>query len=190
MGRALIVSAGSTANEYLSQHLAALGYVRPSIVPSGAEARRRMSEGDFEIICVNAPLPDEFGHELCIDAMESTNAGVILLAKAAEAEQLEARMSEYGIIVLNKPFSNALFAQLIHMTAAGNRRLLRLRQENRRLQDKLAQLRLVCQAKCLMVERQHISEADAHRIIEKQAMDTRRPRGEIAQEIIDSLQED
>ena len=69
MGRALIVSAGASSNEYISARLAELGYTRPMIIPSGAEARRRMLESDFELIVVNAPLPDEFGHELCSSAV-------------------------------------------------------------------------------------------------------------------------
>ena len=80
MGRALIVSAGASSNEYISARLAELGYTRPTIIPSGAEARRRMLESDFELIVVNAPLPDEFGHELCSSAVEKTDAGVVLLA--------------------------------------------------------------------------------------------------------------
>ena len=45
MARAMIVSAGASSNEYLSARLTELGYVRPVIVPSGTEARRRMLEG-------------------------------------------------------------------------------------------------------------------------------------------------
>lgn len=115
MGRALIVSAGASSNEYISARLAELGYTRPMIIPSGAEARRRMLESDFELIVVNAPLPDEFGHELCSSAVEKTDAGVVLLAKAAAAEQLLAPMSEQGVLLLSKPFSNTLFLQAIHL---------------------------------------------------------------------------
>lgn len=111
MGRALIVSAGANSNEYISARLAELGYPRPLIVPSGAEARRRMLESDFELIVVNAPLPDEFGHELCADAVEKTDAGVLLLAKAAAAEQLLGTMSDAGVLLLSKPFSNTLFCR-------------------------------------------------------------------------------
>lgn len=190
MGRALIVSAGASANEYLSSRLSELGYPRPVIVPSGAEARRRMLESEFELIAVNAPLPDEFGHEFCIDAVTQTDAGVLLLVKAADAELLETKVSEYGVIVISKPFSNTLFRQVVHMAAAGNRRLALLRQENARLQEKIAQVRLVSRAKCCLIERQGITEAEAHRRIEKLAMDTRRSRGEIAQEILDSFDTD
>ena len=35
MGRALIVSAGASSNEYISARLAEMGYPRPLIVPSG-----------------------------------------------------------------------------------------------------------------------------------------------------------
>ena len=97
MGRALIVSAGASSNEYISARLTELGYARPLIVPSAAEARRRMLESDFELIVVNAPLPDEFGHELCADAVEKTDAGVMFLAKAAAAEQLLTPLSEQRV---------------------------------------------------------------------------------------------
>ena len=136
MGRALIVSAGASSNEYISARLTELGYARPIIVPSAAEARRRMLESDFELIVVNSPLPDEFGHELC--------------------------------------------------AAASDHRLLLLRQENQRMQEKLAQVRLVSRAKCCLIELGRMTEAEAHRYIEKKAMDTRRDRAEVAQEILDS----
>ena len=186
MGRALIVSAGASSNEYISARLTELGYSRPLIVPSGAEARRRMLESDFELIVVNAPMPDEFGHELCADAVEKTDAGVVLLVKAAAAEQLLTPMSEQGVLLVSKPFSNTLFLQAIHMAAASNHRLQYLRQENNRMQEKLAQVRLVSRAKCCLVEQEKMTEAEAHRYIEKCAMDTRRDRTEVAQEILDS----
>ena len=174
MGRALIVSAGASSNEYISARLTELGYARPIIVPSAAEARRRMLESDFELIVVNSPLPDEFGHELCADAVEKTDAGVIFLAKAAAAEQLLTPLSEEGVLLVTKPFSNTFFLQAIHMAAASNHRLLLLRQENQRMQEKLAQVRLVSRAKCCLIELGHMTEAEAHRYIEKKAM--ARPR--------------
>ena len=190
MARAMIVSAGTSSNEYLSARLTELGYVRPVIVPSGTEARRRMLEGDFELVIVNAPLPDEFGHELCAAAADQTDAGVILLAKAAAIDQLMPRMNQEGVLVVGKPFSAALFLQAVHMAAASNHRLQRLRQENDRIQAKLAQLRLISRAKCLLIQYKQMTEAEAHRLIEKQAMDTRRSRGDVAQDIIDALDSD
>ena len=139
MAKALIVSAGNNANEYLARHIGELGYTRPTIVASGGEARRRMDTNDFEVVIINTPLPDEFGHELGTDAVEKTDAGVVFLVKAAAAEQLLTPMSEQGVLLVCKPFSNTLFLQAIHMAAASNHRLQVLRQENARMQEKLQQ---------------------------------------------------
>ena len=89
MAKALIVSAGNNANEYLARHIGELGYTRPTIVASGGEARRRMDSNDFEVVIINTPLPDEFGHELGTAAVEKTDAGVILLAKTGTAEHTD-----------------------------------------------------------------------------------------------------
>ena len=186
MAKALIVSAGNNANEYLARHIGELGYARPTIVASGGEARRRMDTNDFEVVIINTPLPDEFGHELGTDAVEKTDAGVVFLAKASLAEQLLTPLSEEGVLLVTKPFSNTFFLQAIHMAAASNHRLLLLRQENQRMQEKLAQVRLVSRAKCCLIELGRMTEAEAHRYIEKKAMDTRRDRAEVAQEILDS----
>ena len=64
-----------------------------------------------------------------------------------------------------------------------------LRTENAKLLDKIAQLRLVDRAKCYLIEKKGYTETDAHRLIEKRAMDTRRSRVEIAQEILDSYED-
>ena len=64
---------------------------------------------------------------------------MVFLVKAAQAEQLLGPLSEQGVLLLSKPFSNAFFVQAMHMAAASNHRLLLLRQENQRMQEKLAQ---------------------------------------------------
>ena len=69
-------------------------------------------------------------------------------------------------------------------------RLDALRAENDRLADKLAQLRLVDRAKCFLIEHRGLTEAEAHRLIEKQAMDTRATRGEVATALIEEMEEE
>ena len=185
MALALIASAGTHSNEYLARHLAELGFPRPVMVASGGEARRRLDGRDFAVVVVNSPLPDEFGHELALHAVELTHAGVILLAKTLTADQIAGRLQDYGVLVLGKPFGAPQFRQAVQIAASNYRRLAVLRAENARLLDKIAQLRLVDRAKCFLIERRGMTEADAHRLIEKTAMDTRRSRGEVAREILE-----
>ena len=115
---ALIASAGNNANEYLAKHVAELGYLRPTIVASGGEARRRMGDIDFEVVIINTPLPDEFGHELSTYAVEKSNAGVILLAKAGTADQISDKLQQHGVLVLAKPFTGVQFRQAVQLIRA------------------------------------------------------------------------
>lgn len=188
MGLVLIASAGNTANEYLARHVAELGYPRPVMVASGGEARRRLDGQDFELVIINSPLPDEFGHELGEFAAEKTHAGVLFLAKTETAAQLADRLQGAGVLALGKPFGVAQFRQAVQMAVSCYHRLDRLRAENARLTDRLDQLRLVDRAKCLLIERRGLTEAEAHRLIEKLAMDSRRSRGDAARELIREME--
>ena len=181
MGKALIVSAGNNANEYLARHIGELGYTRPTIVASGGEARRRMDTNDYEVILINTPLPD---------AVQKTDAGVILLAKTGTAEQIADKLQDFGVLVLGKPFTAVQFRQAVQIAASNYKRLAVLRAENAKLLDKIAQLRLVDRAKCYLIEKKGMTETEAHRLIEKGAMDTRRSRGEVAQEILEAEEDE
>ena len=57
---------------------------------------------------------------------------------------------------------------------------------NWKMQQKLKDIRIVDKAKCLLIQYEGMTEEDAHRRIEKQAMDRRLPKREIAEEILAS----
>ena len=178
---------GNNANEYLARHIGELGYTRPRLSPAAAKRAAAWIPTTFEVVIINTPLPlpDEFGHELGTDAVEKTDAGVILLAKTGTAEQIADKLQDFGVLVLAKPFTGAQFRQAVQIAASSYKRLAVLRTENAKLLDKIAQLRLVDRAKCYLIEKKGYTETDAHRLIEKRAMDTRMSRGEVAQEILE-----
>lgn len=62
--------------------------------------------------------------------------------------------------------------------------MLSLQSENTKLHQKIQEIRLVDRAKCTLIQYLHMTEQDAHRYIEKQAMDLRMTRREIAEEIL------
>ncbi len=131
------------------------------------------------------PLPDEFGHELAQLAAGETTAGVILLAKAEIADSVAEKVEDDGVFVVPKPLSRVLFMQALRMTRAARSRLSGLQNENRRLQKRIEDIRLVDRAKCLLIECCGMSEPEAHSYIEQQAMNRRCPKRDIAQGIID-----
>ena len=60
----------------------------------------------------------------------------------------------------------------------------RILEENQRLTKRLDDARVTGQAKCLLALHEQMTEAEAHRHIEKLAMDARVTRRQIAQSII------
>ena len=73
MERILLVSATEKSRTMLSQFLTSCG-VQAQLAPasSGAEARRMLVDGLFDLILVNTPLPDEFGHDMAQQAANDT----------------------------------------------------------------------------------------------------------------------
>ena len=143
---------------------------------------------DYGVILINAPLADEFGRDLAACAAQETRAGVLLLTRGDKLESAWARLESSGVFVVEKPLNPVLFRQACRMARACRARLTALTRENLRLQKKLEEIRLVAQAKYALMQLQGMTEAQAHRYIEKRAMDLRVTRGTVAQEILQSYE--
>lgn len=158
----------------------------PEIVPaqSGAAARRLLCENDYELVLVNAPLSDEFGHELALHIVQGSQAGVLLIVRSDQADAVAARVEDEGVFILGRPLSRELFYQALRLIRAAQRRLQGMQQENRRLLKKMEEIRICGRAKCALIQYRGFTEPQAHRYMEKQAMDERRTRREIAEEIL------
>ena len=63
-----------------------------------------------------------------------------------------------------------------------------LKAENRTLQERIEELRLIDRAKCVLIQRLGLSESQAHRYIEKQAMDRRLTRAEVSRSLLQTYE--
>lgn len=71
-----------------------------------------------------------------------------------------------------------------HWLESARERLRQLEKKSISIEEKMAEIRLVNKAKWLLISELHMSEPDAHRYIEKQAMDRCVGRRCISEEII------
>lgn len=184
MERVLIVSSSANGREFLRELLRGQEYGQVVFADNGGEARRSMAEDGFSLVVINAPLRDESGEQLALWTAQSTDAGVLLLVKAEIADEVSARVEDSGVMVLPKPLSKQLFCQSLKLAAAARRRMLGLKNENAKLQKKIDDIRLVDRAKCVLIQYSDFTEQQAHRYIEKKAMDQRVSRREVAEDII------
>ncbi len=185
MERILLISSTQKSQATLAQFLASCGMQAQTIpTASGAEARRALLDGIFDIVLINTPLPDEFGHELAQAAAHETAAGVLLLVKSEQADAVSELVEADGVFVLPKPLSRPLFFQALRMVRAVHARLDGLQKENQRLQSRIPDIRLVDRAKCILIELRGMTEPEAHAYIEQQAMNGRKSKRQVAEEIL------
>ena len=99
-------------------------------------------------------------------------------------EQVSYRVEQSGVITLAKPTTKqSLYIALRALTALRSK-LLQMEQKTKALQQKMADIHTVNHAKWLLIQHDNMTENEAHRFIEKQAMDMRLPKSSIAENIL------
>lgn len=180
----LIVSASEKFNTAILPLLPISDYGPAVFVSSAAEARRRLLEQSYDIVLINTPLADDFGMRLAIDLCGKSDAGVLLLVRGECFSDISARAAEFGVMTLEKPVSAQLLTQILRLLCATRERLRKMGERQASVEEKIAEIRLVNRAKWALIQHQGMTEADAHRHIEKQAMDLRLSKREVAEGIL------
>ena len=135
------------------------------------------------LVIVNAPLETEFGLELAVNAYEY-GCGVIIAASQKVCGEIVAKINNRSIFILPKPFNHATLLQAIRFVMLTKASSDVLKNEKEQLETKLRDTKLIDRAKCVLVQYLRISEKDAHRQIQKRAMDMRTTQAEVAKDII------
>lgn len=181
--RVLVAGSGDKIFDYISEMLPRSGYEPILRAGDAGEVRRMLLDAPVDIVIINTPLSDDFGVELALDLAEGTT-GVLLLVKNELFDQVCYKVEDSGVLTIGKPMTRQSFYSAVKLLSAMSARLSKMEKVNRTLQEKMADIRVVNRAKWLLIEHHHMKEQDAHYFIEKQAMDTRLSRREVAENII------
>ena len=180
----LIVTASERFTDSIMPLLPMTDYWPVQTASSVAEARRWLADTEFDIVLINTPLPDDFGMHLAIDICTGSGAGVLLLVKNDHYNEIYYKVVRYGVITLSKPTNRQMVAQNLRILCATRERIRQMQAKQATVEEKIKEIRLVNRAKWLLIECLNMTEAEAHRYIEKQAMDLRISRREAAENII------
>ena len=145
------------------------------------EARRRVSERVYNIILVD--YAEGSGADFAIDASESLST-ILLLTPQQLFEEVSYRVEGYGIITMPNPFDQFYFYNMIKAAIAVQYKVQVLSSQTTKLKVKMEEIKLVNRAKMLLMQNMSMTEQEAHRFIEKDAMDRGMKRTAIADEII------
>lgn len=185
MKRALIASSSVEYAAFIEQFLRNEGIIKISCALSGNEARRFiMSDTKPELIIISTPLSDEFGQELSITAAEYTSSKVILICESDISDDIAETVSEFGVTVISKDSNRQSLSDAVRAAAESHQELHGSEKENSDILIKIDDMRLINRAKCRLMQYLNFTEHQAHKYIEKQAMNNRQTRREAAEKIL------
>ena len=153
-------------------------------VCSPLEAGYVLSETVYDVVVIDGTVPPETGTQLAAAAAENGVSGVLLLAGAERFEAVSLYAEQHGFITLQSPVDPSVLKQSLGMMATISHRMHALESRAAALQKKMDELRVVDRAKLLLIQRFKMTEKQAHRFIEKNAMDRCVTRRAVAETII------
>lgn len=184
-----ILIAGKTTEicESIAQLLSEQGDNNISSFTSGSIVRG-VDVSEFDSVIISTPLSDEFGLDLVADISKDAKNGVVVLAKHEIADEVQRKLRFTGAFVLPRPFNKAMLIQTVKMAEIAHIGMAKLEEENRHLTQQISDIKIVNRAKSMLMQYLNLTEEQAHRHIQKQAMDLRKTQRAVAEDILKTYQ--
>lgn len=180
----LLVSTGEKLNASLTSFMPREEYSPVEICESVSAARRLFGQRDFDIVIINAPLKDEPGVNFAVDIATDSASGVMLLVSSDYWEEICDRVQDYGVFTVPKPVTTQVVRHSLKMLCSTRERLVRMEKREKSFEEKIREIKDVNRAKLLLMEHESMTEEEAHKFIEKTAMNKRASRDTVAQAVI------
>ncbi|MBO7638525.1 MAG: ANTAR domain-containing protein [Treponema sp.] len=145
------------------------------------EARRQVSERVYNIIIVD--YAEGEGTNFALDISDSIST-IMILTPSEYFEHVSHRVEICGILTAVSPFDMFYFYNMIKAAIAVQYKSQVLFSKTTQLKDKMEEIKVVNRAKMLLMQNMSMTEQEAHRYLEKEAMDRGKKRIAIAEDII------
>ncbi|MDR0975105.1 MAG: ANTAR domain-containing protein [Ruminococcus sp.] len=138
----------------------------------------------YDFVILNLPLEGRFGLDEAAALAKKDDTFVLCAVPAKNVEKVLERIGNSTIMLVSKPFSVAALELTI-------RNIIRMKEKNLTVHGKLLEaetkisdIKLIERAKFVLSKTLSLTEAEAHRYIQKNAMDTRVKQVEVARGIL------
>lgn len=186
----LIVSSTTSFNNAIPSLLPKSKYNLVNQVSSVSAAKRSIAERSYDFVVIYSPLPDDIGTRFAIDSCSNAGTVVLQLINTELHAEIYDKVAEHGVFTLPTPMSKQTFTNALSWMASARERLRKNEKKTLSFEEKMEEIRVVNRAKWLLISEKQMDESDAHRYIEKMAMDRCVSKKEIAEEIINGKRKD
>ena len=182
--RVIIADDESIIRMDLREMLTNLRYLVVGEAGDGISAVNLARELKPDIVIMDIKMPDLDGIAAAKMLTEERVAPVLLLTAFSQAELIEGA-KEAGVVgYIVKPFRESELVPAIEVALARFREFRSVEREAQDLKDALETRKLVERAKGIIMDSQHVKEAEAFRKSQKLSMNTRKSMREVAEAII------
>lgn len=148
------------------------------------EAERKLAQLDPALVVWQCDAPGLSALRQCVRLAEGSEAVFLLLVRPGTYEAVWRFVQAAGICVMSWPAPQEVFRQTLRNLLLLKKSLRAMQEKTDQLQSQLQDMKRIQKAKSLLMNQLGMSEADAHRWIEKAAMDRCVKKREIAETII------
>jgi len=185
---ALIVSNKDISTAFFMEMLNSASINQIVASSSCGEARRLLLERCFDLVIVNAPLHDESGENLSRYIAAKSASQVILVVNHEFFYEASVVCESDGVLTVSMPINKSVFWAALMLVKSAQRKIKRIQSENSELKRKIEDIKIVDRAKLILISYMDMDEKEAHRYIEKRAMDLRATKRRVAEDIIETYE--
>ena len=182
--RILLVSSSKNFSLGISNALMYESY-EIEMIDSIAKAKRKVLDKDFDIIIINSPVIDDFGLDFAIEEAITNVSGILMFVKPEIESEIYYKTYQYGILTLTKPSTKSILLQSLRLLCSTIAKREQIYSKPKNINERLEEIKIINTAKLLLIEHLKLTEDEAHRYLEKRAMDFRQSKIKIAKNIID-----
>ena len=182
--RILLVSSSKNFSLGISSTLAYESY-DVEVIDTIAKAKRKVLDKDYDIIIINSPVVDDFGLDFAIEEAITNVSGILMFVKAEIESEIYYKTYQYGILTLSKPASKSVFLQSLRLLTSAIIKKEQIYDKPKNINERLEEIKIINRAKLILIEHNHFTEDEAHKYLEKKAMNFRQSKIKIAEKIIE-----
>ena len=170
----------------LKESLEDEGYLVVGETARGDEAVELVRTLEPDVVILDLKMPGMDGIEAAREINADRLAAVLLLTAFSQRDLIQQASAAGALAYLVKPFQRSELVPAIELALGRFRDLRAIEGEAAELQERLETRKLVDRAKGRLMDEQGMTEGDAYRWLQQQAMERRSTMKDVATEVLES----
>jgi response regulator NasT len=154
----------------------------------GTDPRSFCMDKGYELIVSVLPFAGELGLNTIAYFCANTSAEQVAFVPSKIYDEVSSKLNGLNVSLLPKNVPMSIAVNVIRKAVSVKQSMDMIRGENDGLRRRAEADRLIYRAKCMLIEYLNMTEEEAHRYLQKRAMDRHSPMEEQALEILKTYQ--